>query len=197
MKNKLALMVLISVVVLSLGLFTGCEPDQQIVTIIEEQGPNEPISPHYEPGYKAAKDYMAKQLTDYRLVIVLNDIASDGREGFLAGFAAAFTEANKQADGIKYSEVLLKAVTGDQFDRARKTGTKHAGRLITNSQIQSLIHGSLGISGSVTLGWKAGYIQGFKTQKVSEAKSPDKKTEERFYKEAAAMYNALRAAIGQ
>lgn len=196
MRNNLLLIASICLVVFSVSLHTGCQQAAKV-----ETEPNEPVSPHYWTGQQIAKDYMAGKLADYRLVIKLHSIELTGRKDFLEGFASAFAEASRKEDGVKYSKILEDAVTGNQFETAREMGSKHAQRLVTNSQIQSLIQSSVGVSGSMALGWKAGYIDGFKTQKVSEAKdqgeSPDKQAQEEFYKEAAATYNALRAATGR
>jgi hypothetical protein len=193
MKTNLGLVVWISVIT-SFALYTGCEESQKAE-------PEQLPSPQFELGHKAAKVYMAEQLADYRIVIILHEVGPGGRDEFLSGFKAAFTEAGRRADGVKYSEILRTSVTGDQFERAQGMGSKHAQRLVTNAQIQNLIRSSLGVSGGVTLGWKAGYIQGFKTRKfhdtLQEGKGVDEEQEEQFYKEAGAAYNALRAAVGQ
>lgn len=195
MKNNLVLIVSVFFVS-SFSLYTGCER-----AMIVDVEPNEPNSPHYWTGEQAAKDYMAERLRGYQIVIMLNDIDLSDRKDFLEGFKTAFAEANRADDGIKYSKIFWEAASSSEFETAREMGSKHAQGLGTNSQIQNLIHGSLGVSRSRALGWKAGYIKGFKTQRVSEAKeqgrSVDKQIEDKFYKEAAATYNALRAATGQ
>jgi len=181
-------------------LYSGCQRQEQAVT-----EPNEtvikPISPSFTQGQQAGEDYIAGKLIDYRLTIILHSIEISNREDFLNGFKAAFVEAGQEDDGIKYAKILEDAVTGNQFETALELGSKHANRQVTNSRIQNLIQDSVGISGSMALGWKAGYILGFKTQKVSSAKEKgetiSKELEEEFYKEASATYNALRAATGR
>ena len=201
MKNNLVLIVSIFFVS-SFSLYTGCEQQTKPIGVGVES--SELHSPHYWKGERAAKGYMAEQFRGYRIVIMLNDIdpSLSGREDFLKGFNAAFAEVDRAGDGIKYSKIFLEAASSSEFETAQEMGSKHAQGLVTNSQIQNLIHSSLGVSRSRALGWKAGYVKGFKTQRVSDAKKQDKSadkqtTEDRFYKEAAATYNALRAATGQ
>jgi hypothetical protein len=197
MKNKLALVVSISLVLLSFFLPTGC---RQPMKVQPEPNEPQPVSAHFLAGLQATKNYIAGNLADYRLIIMLHSIESAGRNDFLAGFVEAFSQTGKREDGNKYAKVLEGAVTGSQFETAREMGAKHAQRLVTNSQIQDLIHGSIGLSGSIALGWKAGYIEGFKTQRVldkHQGKIPNEQVQEELYKEAAATYNALRAATGR
>jgi hypothetical protein len=156
--------------------------------------------PEFHTGEEAGKRYLSGNLADYRLVIMLHDIRPEGRGGFLQGFLRAFTEAGRINEGTKYATMIEGAAASNQYETAVEMGLKHARRMVTNSQVQNLIRSTLGISRSLALGWKAGYIQGFKMQLVSEAvkeeTSISEKLEDEFYRQAVATYSALRAATG-
>lgn len=156
--------------------------------------------PEYHSGEQAGKRYLSGSLADYRLVIMLYDVRSEGRESFLQGFLRAFTEADRVNEGTKYATMIEEAAASNQYETAVEIGLKHARRMVTNAQVQNLIRSTLGISRSLALGWKAGYMQGFKVQLVSDAvkeeASISEKLEDEFYRQAAATYSALRAATG-
>jgi len=168
----------------SLIIFAGCPPPEQKDTIITEQ---------YKAGYNTARNFMSGRLAEYQLVITLHGILFDDRSEFLEGFKMAYVEGEKSEQGQKYAEILSEAVKAGTFEEAKERGIQHAKKLTTDAQIQNLIRGSLGISRSKALAWKAGYIEGFKIgwQQVSSGQDT-----QCLYKRAEAMYEALRAASG-
>jgi hypothetical protein len=156
--------------------------------------------PAYLDGRQAAQQYAAGDLTDYELVWKVYDVGASARQPFLDGLAEGLQQAGKAAEAETYRTLLAEAVTGNQFATAKDVGAKHARRAITNEQVQGVIHSSLGVSRGVALGWKAGYIRGFAAQRLADtaaAGAVDQRAIGRFHKEAAVVYHALRAAIGQ
>lgn len=153
----------------------------------------------YKKGLNLAREYQNGTIKDYRIVIKLHSLSPPGQEEFLRGFMSAYVEANKSALGEKYVGILRASLAGDQYDQAFEQGKKHVNNQVTDTQIQTLIRRSLGISGSVALGWKAGYIEGFNQEKLQKALSEKPKIkhkEKNYYQQAQAMYDALRAATG-
>lgn len=157
-------------------------------------------SDEYEKGYKLAGKHQNQELPGYRLVIELHSLSPSGRQDFLRGFIAAYAEINDSALGKRYASILRESLAGDHYDRSLEEGKKHVNWQVTDAQIQALIRRSFGISRAVTLGWKAGYIEGFNQEKLRKALSegqPEIKREAKnYYQQAEAMYEALRAGAG-
>jgi len=183
MANKFRPVFLLLVVTIYIALFAGC------------QTPQPTISKHYNTGYDAAKDFIANRLADYRIVIIPESMNDDERDQFFQGFLAAYDDSGQSEKGKQYTGVLREAVKGSTFQEAKKRGELHANKKATDAQIQSLIRRSLGISRSMALAWKAGYIEGFKDGLLN-GKKPVDKTVDGLYSKAATMYEALRAATG-
>jgi len=159
-----------------------------------------PRSTEYKSGRKAGKDYLNGDLTDYRLVIMLRALKEARRDEFIEGFISVFAEEGLHDKGQRYAKIISGALAGDVYEPAYEYGTKHVNDQITDVQIQELIRRSLGVSGSVALGWKAGYIHGF-MREMARKKVPghyvvNEQEKGEFYKQAEAMYEALRAATG-
>ena len=146
-------------------------------------------SPLVAQGRDAAMRFLSGDLADYRLAIMLHSLNAGQHQAFLKGFIAFFDEKGERPLGEKYAERLRKAVSPDHYDVAYDQGVKHAKNEITDAQIQTLILRSLNVSAAVALGWKAGYVEGY-------ADTLGQASIETAYEEAAAMYNALRAATG-
>lgn len=181
--------------VLPLCLCGGCDGTEEIVLT-----PEGAFSVSFLEGKGVGRQYAAGELADYELVWAAYDLALDKRTQFIEGFEAGLVEAGEQAQAVAYRTVLEEAVTGNHFETAKDLGTRHARKLISNEQIQGVIHSSLGVSKGVSLGWKAGYIRGFAAQRVAERAAAGSVNEQKikgFHKEAAATYHALRAAIGR
>ena len=158
-------------------------------------------SSDYDEGHKAAIDYLSGDLLDYQIVIRLRKLEEGNRENFLQGFASAFSEKNLGEKGDRYAKVLRGAIATDSFDIAFEWGIKHVNAEVTNAQVQTLIRGSIGVSGGVALGWKAGYIKGFSEEvakkKTAGAQPLELPDEIGLYRRAESMYEALRAASGR
>ncbi len=162
--------------------------------------PPEPVNPLIKGGEQAAEQYAAGRLMDYELVWRLYDLDPNERGPFLDGFVEAFAEAGNPTKGMEYRVLLNEAISGNQFRMAVDLGSKHAAKAVTNEQIQGVVRSSLGVSEAVALGWKAGYIRGFAAQQLVEravSASVNEQTIKHLHKEAAAMYHALRAAVGR
>lgn len=181
--------------VVALCLFGGCGGREEIVLT-----PEGTFSVSYLEGKEIGGQYVAGEITDYELVWAAYDHGADTRGQFLDGFAAALAATDRGAQAAGHRVVVDEAVSGNHFETARDLGTRHAGGLITNEQIQGVIHSSLGVSRGVSLGWKAGYIRGFGAQCVADEAATGSVDEEKIqacHQEAAATYDALRAAIGR
>jgi hypothetical protein len=162
--------------------------------------PPEPPNPRIEEGRQVAQQYAAGRLMDYEVVWKVYDLDPVERGPFLDGFVQAVAEALDPVNGTKYQGLLEEAVGGNQFRVAVDLGSRHAAKAVTNEQIQGVIRSSLGVSEAVSLGWKAGYIRGFAAQQVAEraaTASVNEQAIQRLHVEAAAMYHALRAAVGR
>lgn len=178
-----------------LCLFGGCGGEKEIVLT-----PEGTFSVSYLEGKEIGGQYTAGQIKDYELVWAAYDQGADTRGQFLDGFAAAVAATGQGAQAAERRAVVDEAVSGNHFETARNLGTRHAGGLITNEQVQGVIHSSLGVSRGVSLGWKAGYIRGFGAQCVADEAAAGSVNEDKIaacHKEAAATYDALRAAIGR
>ncbi len=182
MSNKFRLLFLLLVVTIYIALFAGCQTPQ-------------PTLKQYSMGHDAAKDFIANQLAGYRMVIMLEGMNADERDQFFQGFLAAYDDSGQKEKGKRYTGTLREAVKGSTFQEAKRQGELHANKKTTDARIQSLIRRSLGISRSVALAWKAGYIEGFK-EGLLNGRKPVDKTVDGLYRKADAMYEALRAATG-
>jgi len=172
-------------------LCTGCDQRQEIVMT-----PEGTFTPSYLRGREIGRQYAEQALPDYEVVWNLHDVRTDLRDDFLDGFASGLGQADNVA---ACRRILREALTGNQFDSASELGIKHAARAVTNEQIQGTLHSSLGVSRGVALGWKAGYIKGYASQRLADTAAAATVNESRireFHAEAAASYHALRAAIG-
>lgn len=182
-------------ILLPLCLCGGCDDSPEIIMT-----PEGTFSAYYLQGQEAARQYAKGDLEDYALVWKLHDLQAANRQDFLDGFAAGLAETHEDQQVSACRAVLEETVRGNQFQTAQELGTKHARKSVTNEQIQGIIHSSLGVSQGVSLGWKAGYVKGFAAQRVAETAASASVNEEaiqQFHREAAAMYHALRAAIGR
>ena len=162
--------------------------------------PAEPPNPLIEVGQQVAEQYAAGRLMDYEVVWRLYDLDPNERGPFLDGFVQAFADAGSPTRGMQYRVLLTETISGNQFRMAVDLGAKHAAKAVTNEQIQGVVRSSLGVSEAVALGWKAGYVRGFAAQQVVEravTASVNEQTIRHLHKEAAAMYHALRAAVGR
>jgi hypothetical protein len=162
--------------------------------------PKNPDPPVIVNGKVTARQYLAGTLPDYELVWKLYDLQPQERPPFLDSFVEEFTRSGNPTRGIEYRQLLLEAIGGAQFQTASDLGSRHASKAVTNEQIQGVIRSSLGVSKGVALGWKAGYIRGFAAWCVAEAARKGAVNEDliqRFHREGATTYHALRAAIGQ
>ncbi|MFC1653085.1 hypothetical protein ACFL3F_05130 [Planctomycetota bacterium] len=190
--NTTRTLLLLSVCLLT-GL-VGCEEAQEVV--IE---PDKTLAPAYIDGREEGARYLENNLADYEVVAELFELNATERQSFLDGFARSVQDAGHPSDAVTFRQILLEAITGNQFSRASEMGSKHVLHTVTNEQVQGVIHSSLGVSRGVVLGWKAGYIKGFKAQRVAQTTakgSVDEEIIEELRQEAAATYFALRAAIG-
>jgi hypothetical protein len=194
MNRLLAFAIVICSVLLPLGLCGGCDEAQEIVMT-----PEGSFTPSYLTGRDVGGQYAGGESPDYAVVWSLYEIRTNLRDDFLEGFAEGLTRAGGGDSAADLCEVLQDAMSGNQFETARDLGAKHAAHALTNEQIQGTIHSSLGVSRGVALGWKAGYIKGFAAQRTANIAAAGTVGEARIkqsHTEAAAMYHALRAAIG-
>ena len=143
-------------------------------------------------GYESAIKYRAGELPAYRLVIALNPLSEHERDGFLRGFERAYFDANDDAQGQLYTDILIQALDGGHFAAAVIQGKNYVNGQTTDARVQELIGGSVGLTRGSDLGWKAGYIAGF-AQEMARLKSG---YEESYYQQAETKYNALRGALG-
>jgi hypothetical protein len=143
-------------------------------------------------GYESAVEYRAGELPEYRLVIALGSLSDRGREEFLRGFRTAYFDANDGPRGQRYAEVLKQALEGGHYEEAIVQGRKYVSGETTDSRVQGLISGSVGLSRGSDLGWKAGYIAGFAREMAKQRSG----LEENFYRQAETKYNALRSPLG-
>jgi len=187
--------------VLSCLILTGlCLSCQYFQSPKITEVPVEPPSPLLDVGQEVAEQYAAGRLMDYEVVWRLYDLDPNERGPFLDGFVQAFADAGNPTRGMEYRVLLTEAIGGNQFRMAVDLGSKHAAKAVTNEQIQGVVRSSLGVSEAVALGWKAGYVRGFAAQQVVEKAVTASVNEEmirHLHKEAAAMYHALRAAVGR
>lgn len=178
-----------------LAACTGCglvRPPQ-----ITEVPRDESASRQALEGQRAARQYTAGTLKDYELVWELYDLGSEMRAPFLDGFVEGFTQAGHPSRGIEYRARLEEAISGDQFRTAVGLGARHAARTVTNEQTEGVIRNSVDLSSGVSLGWKAGYIRGFASQRLADIAARDAVNEairRQLQIEAAATYHAMRAA---
>jgi hypothetical protein len=143
-------------------------------------------------GYESAVEYRGGDLPAYKIVIQLSLLSENGRNEFLEGFQTAYMDANETQKGKEYATILRQALQGGFYDEAVIQGRKYVSGAITDVRIQELISGSVGLSRSSGLGWKAGYIVGFAQEMARQGAG----FEEAFYQQAETKYNALRGALG-
>ncbi len=194
MNRLLVFMIATCLVVLPLCLCGGCDEEQKIVMT-----PEGTFTPSFLEGRDIGRQYAEGSLPDYAVVWKLQEVRTDLRSEFLDGFVAALNQAGMASSAAAYRDVLRDAVTGKQFETAKDLGAKHAAGAVTNEQVQNTIQSSLGVSQAVALGWKAGYIKGFASQRIADTAAAGAISETRIkqlHAEAAETYNALRAAIG-
>ena len=155
------------------------------------------LTREYKAGYSLAEKYRKAEVGGYRLVIELQSLLAPGREEFLRGFMDVYAGAGAGAEGKKHVEILRQAVAGDNFELALEQGARHANNQVTDAQVQMLIRRSIGVSKGIELGWKAGYIEGYKREMAKAATSAVQPAIqlENLYSQAQAMYDALRAGI--
>jgi hypothetical protein len=143
-------------------------------------------------GYESAVKYRAGDLPAYRLVIALSPLSENGRSEFLRGFRRAYFDANDSLKGQAYSNILVQSLRNGHFAEAVVQGKKYVNGESTDTRIQELISGSVGLSRGTDLGWKAGYIAGFAREMARQRSG----FEDRYYKQAETKYNALRGSLG-
>lgn len=143
-------------------------------------------------GYDSALKYRAGDLPAYRVVIRLSLLSEHGRNEFLDGFETAYKDANENQKGKEYRTILSQALDGGFYEEAIIQGKKYVSGETTDARVQDLISGSVGLSRSSGLGWKAGYIVGFAQEMARQTEG----FEEGFYQQAETKYNALRGALG-
>lgn len=163
-------------------LFLGC--GEPVATCPEHQ---------LQKGQTAAKGLRNGELADFELVFLYQELDEGEYTCFADGFTQIYAESNEQQLASKYLDLISDSIKGDHFKTAFELGRRHALEDVTDSQVQSNIRGSVGLSGSITLGWKAGYIKGYAESKKKGDDPADKK---KSYKQAKSMYDALRAASG-
>jgi len=128
----------------------------------------------------------------YKLVIALRPLSEHDRGQFLQGFRTAFDEAHDSAAGKECVTILRQSLEGGFYDEAVQRGREYVSGESTDTRIQQLISGSVGLSRGSGLGWKAGYIVGFAREMARQGAG----FEESFYREAETKYNALRGPLG-
>jgi hypothetical protein len=143
-------------------------------------------------GYDNALKYRAGDLPAYRIVIRMSLLSEHDKKEFLDGFQIAYKDANEDQKGKEYATILRQALQGGFYDEAIRQGRKYVSGEVTDVRVQELISGSVGLSRSSGLGWKAGYIVGFAQEMAQQTAG----FEERFYQQAETKYNALRGALG-
>jgi len=158
--------------------------------------PPEPSSDeNWRKGKELGSQYRLEKMRSWRLVIEFSKIARAGRDRFLQGFIAAYAESGEEEKGRHYAEILKEALTAGYFEQGQDQGVAHAKQEITDARVQGLIRQSLGVSRARGLGWKAGYINGYK-EGLQQQKDNRDTPEEQLYRRGEVMYEALRAALG-
>ena len=143
-------------------------------------------------GYESALKYRAGDLPAYRIVITLNPLSEHERNEFLQGFRTAYDDAHDSQEGKVYSTILRQSLDGGFYAEAIVQGSRYFRGETTDVRVQELISGSVGLSRSSGLAWKAGYIVGF-AREMSKQRAG---FEERFYRQGETKYNALRGPLG-
>lgn len=142
-------------------------------------------------GRDDATAYLQHKMRLYRLVIRMQPMDQAAQAAYAQGIQEAFTEAgDPQANRV--AEDLLEAAGSHEFTAAADIGAKHAAKQLTNARVQSLIGGSLNRGLGAEVGWKAGYIEGFRQAAAKERPATDS---ELLYSEAQAVYDALRSSL--
>lgn len=183
----------IGLTVLPLVLCCGCGEGREIVLT-----PQGTFTVSHLQGREVGRQYAEHDLPDYAVVWSLSEIRTNLRGDFLDGFVEGLAGTSAAESAASCRKVLQDALSGNQFETAKDLGAKHAAKAATNEQVQGTIHSSLGVSRGVALGWKAGYIKGFASQRIADSAAAAAIKESRIgqmHIEAAAMYHALRAAI--
>ncbi len=179
-------------VIICLGLlvFSGCSS-----RLCVRKSSNSFHSSFCNRGYDSALRYREGSLPAYRIVIELRPLMERQRAAFLEGFRKAYDDENDGWKGREYSTILSQALEGGYYDEAVVQGRLYVNGKTTDARIQELISGSVGLSRSSGLGWKAGYIAGF-AQEIALHRSGFIVNEDQFYSQGETKYNALRGPLG-
>jgi hypothetical protein len=169
-------------------LFSGCQKTTgQLIT-----QPQACLGP-CQAGYESAQRYQDGQIKSYRLVISLHTLSEPGRVEYLRGFKKAYDDVNDSRLGQEYVDILTQTLAHGDYQQAVEIGRKYVKGQAADGRIQELIGRSVGLSRAYSLGWKAGFVEGF--TKEIRARRPES-DEERVYLQAETKYNALRAPLG-
>ncbi|MFC1633829.1 hypothetical protein ACFL5Z_03240 [Planctomycetota bacterium] len=180
-------------VILCLSLLaSGCsngEPPPSPVTV---SPPSSCLGPCNE-GYESAQEYQDGKIKSYRLVISLQTLSEPDRAEYLRGFKKAFDDVNDSRLGQEYADILTQSLAQGGYQQAIEIGRRYVKGQAADGRIQELIGRSVGLSRASSLGWKAGFVEGFTKELLAQRPGSD---EEHVYLQAETKYNALRAPLG-
>lgn len=143
-------------------------------------------------GYESALNYRTGDLPSYRIVVAMSQLSEHEKNEFLEGFETAYADADESRKGKEYSTILRQSLEGGFFAEAIVQGQRYFRGETTDVRVQELISGSVGLSRSSGLAWKAGYIVGFAREMAKQRAG----FEERYYRQGETKYNALRGPLG-
>ena len=169
-------------------LFSGCSK----TTEPPITQPQSCLGPCKE-GYESAQRYQDGKIKSYRLVISLHTLSGPDRDEYLRGFKKAYDDVNDSRLGQEYVDILTQTLAHGDYQQAVEIGRKYVKGQAADGRIQELIGRSVGLSRAYSLGWKAGFVEGFTKELLAQRPESD---EERVYLQAETKYNALRAPLG-
>jgi len=140
-------------------------------------------------GADYALKYRNRELEAYRLVILMHPMSDTERAEFLRGFKAVYTDEDDAVQGERCLSILKKSLADGIYEQAFGYGRKHVNNEVPDAGVQDFMRRATGLSVATTLGWEAGYIEGFVKGKFD----PAVHDKESLYEEAETMYRALRA----
>lgn len=146
-----------------------------------------------QEGYESAQQYQDGKIKSYRLVISLHTLSEPDRAEYLRGFKKAYDDVNDSRLGQEYVNILTQSLTQGGYKQAVEIGRKYVKGQAADGRIQELISRSIGLSRASSLGWKAGFVEGFAKELLAKRPGSD---EEHVYLQAETKYNALRAPLG-
>lgn len=147
-------------------------------------------------GETAATKLRNNLIQDFQLVIGYLEINEPDRECYISAFQKVYIEYNEADTGRQYAELIRESVKGGHYKAAYELGQEHVAGNIIDATVQKRIRSSVGLSGSITLGWKTGYINGHAQGTIKAMSYSAPEDIEKAYVKAKAMYDALRASAG-